>query len=115
MSDIVLVKELLYKELLALGNDVKDELWSEENKRFLELIARDVAHLSAKIVTTEDAARKKRYHRSIALLQNHVLVMAFSRLNVVENEARNIIRRLLHKLIDYTVRAAVAQIGVESS
>ena len=113
MADIKAETDKLLQDLMDLGDDVKNDLWSEENKRFLQMIARDLAQLSAKILATNDGAKKKRYRRSIDLLQNHVMVMTFSRLNVAENEARSIIQRLLRRQLQQTVDAAMKRLGVD--
>ena len=107
MIDTAALQNKLFEEFLALGKDLKEELWNESNKQFLELIARDIASLTKKIVETKDDAKKQRYRRSVALLQNHIAIMAFSRLNVVENEVRGLFGRLLEKTVGYMVESVV--------
>ena len=104
-------KELL-KEFLDLGETLKAELWNAQNKQFLEFIARDIAGLSVKIQSTTDPTKRARYQRSIDVLTNHVAVMAFSRLNVVQKESTDTLFRILEKVVTFLVKAVLGKFGV---
>ena len=114
MADVKKLEKELYKDLLTLGDGIKDGLWNDQNKQFLQQIASDIASLTAKIVRTDDETKKKRYQRSIDLLKNHVTVMGFSRLNVVEKEVSAVARNLLEKAVGFLIKAALSSIGIPS-
>jgi len=111
MNQDELRKELL-KEFIELGESLKAELWNAQNKQFLEFIARDIAGLSFKIHSTTDPAKRARYQRSIDVLTNHVAVMAFSRLNVMQKEASDTMFRILEKAAVFLVKAVLGQFGI---
>ncbi|MCG8417175.1 MAG: hypothetical protein MJE77_04425 [Proteobacteria bacterium] len=111
MSGIDSIKQEVEKELLALGDGIKEGLWNEQNKNFLRFIAGDIAALTHKILNTTDEEKKKRYTRSIELLNNHVAVMAFSRLNIVDQEVRGVVERLLDKCVSLVTENVMAKLG----
>lgn len=107
-------KELL-KEFLELGEALKDELWNAQNKQFLEFIARDIAGLSLKLRAATDPAKRDRYRRSIDVLRNHVAVMAFSRLNVMQKETSETVFRVLEKATVFLIKAVLSSFGIPLS
>jgi hypothetical protein len=111
MDQEQLAKDIL-KEFIELGDDLKSELWTAQNKQFLDLIAKDIAGLSQKIVQTTDPTKRARYQRSIDVLTHHVAVMAYSRLNVVQKETSETVFRVLEKATVFLVKAVLGRFGV---
>ena len=111
MNPEELAKDML-KEFIELGDTLKAELWTAQNKQFLALISRDIAGLSIKIQKETDPIKRARYQRSIDVMTNHVAVMAFSRLNVVQKETSETMFRILEKTAEFLVKAVLGRFGV---
>jgi hypothetical protein len=100
------------RELTKLGTDIRADLWNKQNKAFLKLMAQDVAGLTVKLQQEKDPKKRQRYRRSIDLITNHVAVMAFSRLNVVEQGVKETVLKVLQKAAALAVKALLAGVGL---
>lgn len=77
--------------------------WEREDLDTLRVIATDIAGLTSKIASSTDPTKTAHYKRRIELLVQHVAVLAYSRLNVTENNVSAALKRFLVE----AVRAAV--------
>lgn len=100
------------RELTKVGTDIRSDVWNKQNKAFLLQMAQDVAGLTAKLAVEKNALKRKRYRRSLDLITNHVAVMAFSRLNVLEQGVKATVLRVLEKAAQLALKALLAQVGV---
>lgn len=100
------------RELTEIGTDIRADLWNKQNKAFLQQMAQDVAGLSAKLAVEKNAHKRQRIRRSLDLIANHVAVMAFSRLNVIEQGVKETVLRVLQKAAQLAIKALLAQVGL---
>jgi hypothetical protein len=110
--DMQQLKTAALQALTKVGTDVRQDLWSPQNQAFLKQMAEDLAGLSAKLVAEQDPEKKKRLSRSIDLITNHVAVMAFSRLNVIEQGVKATVLNTLEQAASLAVKALLAGIGI---
>lgn len=100
------------KELTKVGTDIRDDVWNAQSKLFLKQMAEDVAGLTAKLATEKDPKKKKRHRRSLDLISNHVAVMAFARLNVIEQGVKQKVLDALQKAAQLAIKALLATVGL---
>jgi hypothetical protein len=98
--------------LTKVGTDIRKELWTDQQKLFLQQMAADVAGLTLKLSTEQDPAKAARYRRSLELIANHVAVMAFSRLNVVEQKITEMVLDLLEKVASFVIDTILQRFGI---
>lgn len=100
------------KQLTLLGTDLRKDIWTDQDKAFLNIMAGDIAGLTKKLATEADPDKKARYRRSLDLIANHVAVMTFSRLNVLEQRVGEMVLSLLQKAGKFAITALLASVGI---
>ena len=112
MSDFDKLKADALREFTALGTDLRKDLWTDQDKLFLGVMANDLAGLAGKLARETDPDKRARLQRSLELISHHVAVMTFSRLNVVEQRVQEVVLAVLQKAAKMTVRALLAAVGL---
>jgi len=112
MSDFEKLKADALREFIALGTDLRRDLWTDQDKAFLGLMAADLSGLAAKLARETNPDKRARIQRSLDLISNHVAVMTFSRLNVAEQRVQEVVLAVLQKAAKLTVRALLAAVGL---
>jgi hypothetical protein len=107
------VEAHLLTEFTDLGDRVKRNLWRPEDQKSLTQIARSITGLTAKMLAATDPAKRARYEEDIRLLGNHVVVLAFSRANIVEKEVGETILRVLEKVVNVIIDFVLARVGLK--
>lgn len=94
-------------ELVDLGNKLKKNLWTEEDKKVLLQRAKDLVGLNIKAEETTSIAKKKQYRLAAQMVLQHVQSMALLKMYIAEQETLQAMKNLLGELLIKIVTKAL--------
>jgi|OpeIllAssembly_1097287.scaffolds.fasta_scaffold73665_2 glucan phosphorylase len=86
-------------ELVDLGNKLKKNLWTEEDKKVLLQRAADLVSLNSKAELAEDPAKKEQYKLAAKMVLQHVQSMALLKMLIAEQATLEAMKNLLWELL----------------
>jgi len=98
MANDKLIKQVS-DELIDLGNKLKKNLWTAEDKEVLQQRAEDLVGLSVKINETDDKDKKAQYRLAAKMILQHVQSMALLKMLIAEQETMDAMKNLLWELL----------------
>ncbi|MET0385282.1 MAG: hypothetical protein ABW321_04950 [Polyangiales bacterium] len=110
--DVLQLRAEALQSLTLLGTDLRRDIWTQQHQQFLEQMATDLAGLLNKLRNENDPEKQARYRRSLELIGNHVAVMAYSRLNVMEQTVQGTVLALLQKVAKLAIDVLLAKLGL---
>ncbi len=87
------------KELIGVGNMLKKNLWTQDDKKVVLQRAVDLVNLQIKTEEAADPKKKKQYRLAAQMVLQHIQSMALLKMLIAQEETLQAIKNLLWDLL----------------